>query len=72
MTETLSGRRGEAARAEQIVAGEADRFREWQASLDIVPAIASLRALAEEIRDRELLEGRLAGSPSASASTSNL
>ena len=58
VTETLSGRRGEAARAEQLVAGEADRFREWQASLDIVPTIASLRALAEEIRDRELLEGR--------------
>ena len=59
--ETLSGRRGEAARAEQLVAGEADRFREWQASLDIVPTIASLRALAEEIRDRELLKagGRL-------------
>jgi glutamyl-tRNA reductase len=61
VTETLSGRRGEAARAEQLVAGEADRFREWQASLDIVPTIASLRALAEEIRDRELLKagGRL-------------
>ena len=58
VTETLSGRRGEAARAEQLVAGEADRFREWQASLDIVPTIASLRALAEEIRDRELAEGR--------------
>lgn len=59
--ETLSGRRGEAARAEQLVAGEADRFREWQASLDIVPTIASLRALAEEIRDRELMKagGRL-------------
>jgi glutamyl-tRNA reductase len=61
VTETLSGRRGEAARAEQLVAGEADRFREWHASLDIVPTIASLRALAEEIRDRELLKagGRL-------------
>jgi glutamyl-tRNA reductase len=61
VTETLSGRRGEAARAEQLVAGEADRFREWQASLDIVPTIASLRALAEEIRDRELRKagGRL-------------
>jgi glutamyl-tRNA reductase len=61
VTETLSGRRGEAARAEQLVAGEADRFREWQASLDIVPTIASLRALAEEIRDRELSKagGRL-------------
>ena len=61
VTETLSGRRGEATHAEQLVAEEADRFREWQASLDIVPTIASLRALAEEIRDRELLKagGRL-------------
>jgi glutamyl-tRNA reductase len=61
VTETLSGRRGEAAHAERLVSGEADRFREWQASLDIVPTIASLRALAEEIRDRELLKagGRL-------------
>ena len=61
VVETLSGRRGEAARAEQLVAGEADRFRDWQASLDIVPTIASLRALAEEIRDRELTRagGRL-------------
>jgi glutamyl-tRNA reductase len=61
VTETLSGRRGEAAHAEQLVAREADRFRDWQASLDIVPTIASLRALAEEIRDRELLKagGRL-------------
>ena len=61
VTETLSGRRGEAARAEQLVAEEADRFRDWQASLDVVPTIASLRALAEEIRDRELAKagGRL-------------
>jgi glutamyl-tRNA reductase len=61
VTETLSGRRGEATRAEQLVAGEADRFRAWQASLDVVPTIASLRALAEEIRDRELSKagGRL-------------
>ncbi len=61
VAETLAGRRGEAARAERIVAAEADRFREWQASLDVVPAIASLQALAEEIRAAELakLEGRL-------------
>jgi glutamyl-tRNA reductase len=59
--ETLSGRRGEAARAERLVADEADRFREWQAALDVVPTIASLRALAEEIRDSELARagGRL-------------
>ena len=54
VTETLSGRRGEASRAERLVAEEAGRFRDWQASLDVVPTIASLRALVEEIRDREL------------------
>ena len=54
VAETLSGRRSEAARAERLVATEAARFREWHAALDVVPTIASLRALAEEIRDREL------------------
>jgi glutamyl-tRNA reductase len=54
VAETISGRRGEAARAERLVADEAERFRAWQASLDVVPTIASLRALVEEIRDREL------------------
>jgi glutamyl-tRNA reductase len=54
VAETLSGRRSEAARAERLVAAEAARFRDWQAALDVVPTIASLRALAEEIRDREL------------------
>jgi glutamyl-tRNA reductase len=54
VSETLAGRRSEAARAESIVAAEADKFREWHASLEIVPAIASLRAHAEEIREEEL------------------
>jgi glutamyl-tRNA reductase len=45
---------GAAARAEAIVAEEAERFRAWQASRGVVPAIASLRARAEEIRVREL------------------
>ncbi|HEX4678867.1 MAG TPA: glutamyl-tRNA reductase [Gaiellaceae bacterium] len=54
VAETLSGRRSEAARAEQLVAEEAERFRSWRASLDVVPAIASLRARAEEIRAAEL------------------
>ncbi len=54
VAETLAGRRGEAARAEGLVAAEAERFRDWQASLDVVPTIASLRARAEEIRDSEL------------------
>jgi glutamyl-tRNA reductase len=58
--QSLAGRRGEAARAERLVAEEAERFREWRASLDVVPAIASLRARAEEIRAAELEKlGRL-------------
>jgi glutamyl-tRNA reductase len=63
VSESLSGRRREAARAEAIVADEAARFREWQASLDVVPAIASLRDWAERIRSGELAkaEGRLEG-----------
>jgi glutamyl-tRNA reductase len=54
VTETLSLRRREAERAESIVAAEAEKFHEWHASLDVVPAIASLRARAEEIREAEL------------------
>jgi glutamyl-tRNA reductase len=54
VAETLSLRRREAERAESIVAGEAEKFHEWHASLDVVPAIASLRARAEEIREAEL------------------
>jgi glutamyl-tRNA reductase len=54
VAETLSGRRQEAERAESIVAAEVEKFHEWQASLDVVPAIASLRARAEEIREAEL------------------
>jgi glutamyl-tRNA reductase len=54
VAETLTGRRLEARKAESIVAAEADAFRAWQASLDVVPAIASLRARADEIREAEL------------------
>ncbi|MFL5945601.1 MAG: glutamyl-tRNA reductase [Gaiellaceae bacterium] len=62
VAETLAGRRREAERAEAIVAAEADRFRDWQASLDVVPAIASLRAHAERIRKDELERAKLSGS----------
>ena len=63
MPRDIAGRRREAARAEAIVAEEAERFREWQASREVVPAIASLRAWAEEIRAAELerTRGRLSG-----------
>ena len=54
VAETLVGRRREAERAETMVAAEAQKFHEWHASLDVVPAIASLRARAEEIRAAEL------------------
>ena len=54
VAETLAGRRVEAEHAERLVALEAERFKEWRASLDVVPAIASLRARAEEIRATEL------------------
>jgi glutamyl-tRNA reductase len=56
VVETLSLRRREAERAEAIVAAEVEKFHEWHASLDVVPAIASLRARAEEIREAELLK----------------
>jgi glutamyl-tRNA reductase len=58
---SLAGRRREAARAEAIVAEEAESFHEWLASREVVPAIASLRAWAEEIRAAELarVRGRL-------------
>ncbi len=54
VAESLAGRRREAERAEAIVAAEATGFRAWQAALEVVPAIASLRARAEEIRKGEL------------------
>jgi glutamyl-tRNA reductase len=56
---SLSGRRREAERAEAIVAELAERFRGWQASLDVVPTIASLRARAEAIRSAELSKAKL-------------
>jgi glutamyl-tRNA reductase len=54
VAETLAGRRAEAEHAERLVALEAQRFKEWRASLDVVPAIASLRAHAEDIRSAEV------------------
>ena len=58
VAETMTARRSEAERAEAIVLEEADEFRAWQASLDVVPAIASLRARAEQIRESELEKAR--------------
>ena len=54
VSETIAGRRAEAEVAERLVIEEAERFREWRASLDVVPAISALRSYAEEIRSAEL------------------
>ncbi|MGH3115746.1 MAG: glutamyl-tRNA reductase [Gaiellales bacterium] len=52
--ETLQGREAEFAKAEAIAVAESERFRDWLASLDVVPAIASIRERAEAIRRGEL------------------
>ena len=63
VSESMGGRWREAARAESITSHEAERFSDWQASRDVVPAIASLRERAESIRSGELAkaESRLEG-----------
>jgi glutamyl-tRNA reductase len=50
----LRVREDEAQRARAIVAEEAADFGRWLAALDVLPAITSLRALAEQIRASEL------------------
>jgi glutamyl-tRNA reductase len=55
----ISLREGESERARAIVGEETETFRRWVAELEVVPAIASLRARAEEIRSSEL--ERIAG-----------
>jgi glutamyl-tRNA reductase len=54
-------RAGELERARSIAADEARRFHEWQRSIDVVPAIVSLRTRADEIRAEQLrrAEGKL-------------
>jgi glutamyl-tRNA reductase len=61
--ETLAGREAEFAKAEAIAVGEAARFRDWLATRDVAPLIASVRERAEQIRRGELAKasGRLAG-----------
>jgi glutamyl-tRNA reductase len=54
VTESTEGRTEETNRAEAILADEAEQFRAWQRSRDVVPAITSLRELAETIRAQEL------------------
>jgi glutamyl-tRNA reductase len=58
VSDSTPGRAGEVARAEAIVAAEAERFAAWRTSRDAAPAIAALRAQAEEIRAQELERAR--------------
>ena len=61
--ETLAGREDEFAKAEAIAVAEGERFRDWLATRDVVPAIRSVRERAEAIRRGELAKAspRLAG-----------
>ena len=68
-----AARAGEAVQGEEIVAAEAQRFRRWLASLDVVPAITGLRDRAEAIRCRRAprYEGRWESLSHAIASSSS-
>jgi glutamyl-tRNA reductase len=51
-----SGREVESRRAELLVAAELARFESWLGSLEVLPTVASLRGLADEIVRRVLTE----------------
>ena len=61
--ETLAGREGEFAKAEAIAVTAGERFSDWLAAREAVPAIRSVRERAEAIRRGELAKAspRLAG-----------
>jgi glutamyl-tRNA reductase len=54
VSESRADARVEFSQAEAIAAEEAQRFLAWRRSLEVVPAITSLRRRAEEIRAAEL------------------
>lgn len=58
-----TAREGEAVAGEEIATVRAAEFQRWLTSLDVVPAITGLRALAEEIRREEIARaiGRFEG-----------
>src|SRR5581483_11784290 len=47
-------RRDEIPSAEQLIAGEVERFWEWMGGLAAVPVLSEMRARMEALRDREL------------------
>jgi glutamyl-tRNA reductase len=52
----MGSREAEAVRARQLVDQEVDRFDAWLASLDVVPTIAALRSLGEDVVEQVLRE----------------
>ncbi|HEV7845392.1 MAG TPA: glutamyl-tRNA reductase, partial [Thermoleophilaceae bacterium] len=52
----MGSREAEATRARQLVDQEVERFAQWLASLDVVPTIAALRALGEDVVQQVLRE----------------
>jgi len=52
----MGSREAEAVRARQLVDQEVDRFSAWLASLDVVPTIAALRALGDDVVEQVLRE----------------
>jgi glutamyl-tRNA reductase len=58
VSDSAPDRAGQAVRAEAIATAQAERFRAWRAAREVAPAIASMRARAEEIRAAELARAR--------------
>jgi glutamyl-tRNA reductase len=51
-------RAAEAGAAGRIIEAELERFEAWMAALEVVPAIAALRARGDEVAERVLAENR--------------
>ena len=56
ISRNMGSREAEATRARQIVEVEVERFTRWLASLDVVPTVAALRSLGEDVVTQVLRE----------------
>jgi glutamyl-tRNA reductase len=56
VTRNMGSREAEATRARQIVDQEVERFSVWLASLDVVPTIAAMRELGDDVVEQVLRE----------------
>jgi glutamyl-tRNA reductase len=53
---SLERRRSDLPTAEQLIAGETDRYWEWLAGLEAVPVVTQFRAEMDRVRAKELAE----------------